>query len=162
VSVIRPRPAFGSVPLSAWTHLAATWNGSILRYYINGTDVGSTTSQPTAPSAGLTIGSRYGGSSPTTGTLDEVAVFPRALTAAEVQTHSQRSLLGDALGDACDPCLGNADAECRPTACTDEDGDGYGVQGASNCAAGHAELFDCNDHDASVHPGCLPETGARG
>jgi len=35
--------------------------------------------------------------------------------------------------------------------CTDEDGDGYGSQGSASCPAGAAE--DCNDHDASIHPG---------
>ena len=61
----------------------------------------------------------------------------------------------DGLGDACDPCPNSTDPTCAPTTCLDEDGDGYGVPGASACAAGHPELFDCNDHDASIHPGAL-------
>jgi RHS repeat-associated protein len=37
----------------------------------------------------------------------------------------------------------------------DEDGDGYGIQGASNCAAGHPEQFDCDDHNNQVYPGSM-------
>jgi RHS repeat-associated protein len=151
----QPSGSFGTVPMNQWTHLAATWNGSTMRMYINGSEVGNSTGTLGAANAGLTIGSQRNGSWPAKGAIDEVAVFSRELSAAEVQTHSQNRLVGDGMGDACDPCLGNGDANCRPTTCIDEDGDGYGIQGASNCAAGHPELFDCNDHDASVHPGAV-------
>lgn len=56
------------------------------------------------------------------------------------------------MGDACDPCLTNSDAACLPVACVDNDRDGYGPQGASNCAGG-ASNFDCADNDATRHPG---------
>ncbi len=44
---------------------------------------------------------------------------------------------GDGSGDACDPC-------------TDVDGDGYGIPGSYACTTGSN---DCDDADASVHPG---------
>jgi len=157
--VYPPSGSFGTVPTGRWTHLAYTWDKTTGRYYIDGTQVGTSTSTPGTGGVGLTIGARKAGDYPATGTLDEVAVFNRALTASEVQQQSQHSLLGDGLGDACDPCLGNADPACRPTGCTDADGDGYGIQGASNCSAGHPELFDCDDHNPAIHPGAVDAPG---
>jgi RHS repeat-associated protein len=157
--VYLPNLSFGTIPTNQWTHLAYTWDNTTGRYYIDGTQVGQTTSAPTTGGVGLTVGSRQAGTYATAGTLDEVAVFGRALSAAEVQQHSQHSLLGDKLGDACDPCPTNPDPACRPTTCIDQDGDGYGIAGASNCAAGHPELFDCNDHDPTVHPGAVDVPG---
>jgi RHS repeat-associated protein len=157
--VYPPSGSFGTVPTGRWTHLAYTWDKTTGRYYIDGTQVGTSTSTPGTGGVGLTIGARKAGDYPATGTLDEVAVFNRALTASEVQQQSQHSLLGDGLGDACDPCLRNADPACRPTGCTDADGDGYGIQGASNCSAGHPELFDCDDHNPAIHPGAVDAPG---
>jgi RHS repeat-associated protein len=157
--VYPPSGSFGTVPTGRWTHLAYTWDKTTGRYYIDGTQVGTSTSTPGTGGVGLTIGARKAGDYPATGTLDEVAVFNRALTASEVQQQSQHSLLGDGLGDACDPCLGNPDPACRPTGCTDADGDGYGIQGASNCSAGHPELFDCDDHNPAIHPGAVDAPG---
>jgi len=34
--------AFGSIPSGAWTHVAMTWDKQVIRYYANGTFVGST------------------------------------------------------------------------------------------------------------------------
>jgi hypothetical protein len=132
----QPAGSYGTVPLNQWAHLAATWDGGTMRYYINGASVGSSTGTVPSPSAGMTIGASKSGGYPAKGTLDQVAVWAGALTAGEVQAHSQNTLLGDGLGDACDPCLNDGDAACLPTACIDQDGDGYGVQGASNCGAG--------------------------
>jgi len=143
-----------SLPTNQWVHTAYTWDGSSSKLYVNGSVVVQNTTVPPRGGVGMGIGTNS--TDPTwQGTMDDVAVWGRALSAAEVQQHSQNRLTGDGIGDACDPCPGNADPACRPTTCIDADGDGYGIQGASNCSAGHPELFDCNDHDASVHPGAV-------
>jgi concanavalin A-like lectin/glucanase superfamily protein/Big-like domain-containing protein/putative Ig domain-containing protein len=72
---------------NAWTHLAATYDGSTLRLFVNGLVVSST------PATGLLQTSsdplRFGGNSiwgeHFAGVIDEVRVYNRALTVAEIQ-----------------------------------------------------------------------------
>jgi hypothetical protein len=82
------------LPLNTWTHLAATFDGSILRLYRNG--VLATFSGPTAGWAAanavqkLRIGRRWDASGTKQffpGVLDEVAIFPRALSAERIYAH---------------------------------------------------------------------------
>jgi hypothetical protein len=76
-----------AVPVNAWTHVAATYDGAVLRFFINGTQVS------TANIAGTILTStgqlRIGGNSIWgewfNGLIDEVRVYKRTLTAAEIQ-----------------------------------------------------------------------------
>ena len=76
-------PALG---LSTWTHLAMTWDGSVLRLFVDGAEVAA---QP-APGALLTSTGqlRIGGNSLRgeffTGLIDEVRVYDRALSAMQI------------------------------------------------------------------------------
>jgi hypothetical protein len=75
------------VPLSAWTHLAATYNNSSLNLYVNGNLVRSVaTSGALMTSTGVL---RIGGNSLWgeffQGIIDEVRIYNRALTQAEIQ-----------------------------------------------------------------------------
>jgi hypothetical protein len=72
--------------LNAWTHEAMTWNGTTLRLFVNGVQVASrTVSGALAPSTGPL---RLGGDSLRnewfSGRIDEVRVYGRPLTAAEI------------------------------------------------------------------------------
>jgi hypothetical protein len=74
------------LPANTWSHLAATWDGSFLRFYVNGQLVKSTAVSGTlAPS---TDALRIGGSSARgewfAGLIDEVRVYNRALTQVEI------------------------------------------------------------------------------
>ena len=74
---------------SSTHHVVGTYDGTTMRIYVNGTQVGSTTStldmldhaNPVALGATSTGGGRL------QGFLDEAATYNRALTAAEVQQH---------------------------------------------------------------------------
>ncbi len=76
-----------AVPLNAWTHLAATYDGTTLRLYVNGSLVGSrAVANPLLTSTGVL---RFGGNSVWgeffAGRIDEIRLYNRALAAAEIQ-----------------------------------------------------------------------------
>jgi hypothetical protein len=78
---------------NAWTHLAATYDGSTLRMYVNGVAVGSR-----AMSGGMlrsTGALRIGGNTIWgewfRGRLDDIRVYSRALAGAEIQTDMGRA-----------------------------------------------------------------------
>jgi hypothetical protein len=84
------RSALGAsaLPLNTWTHLAATYDGTTLRLFVNGVQVGTlAVSGPMATSAGaLRIGGNAVWGEYFSGLIDEVRIYNRALTAAEIQS----------------------------------------------------------------------------
>jgi RHS repeat-associated protein len=83
--------AGGSVILNQWTHVVETYNGSVLSLYVNGALIGTTSSAFAANSTlPLYLGTDVTGSSRAyflTGIVDDVAVYPVALTRARIQAH---------------------------------------------------------------------------
>jgi hypothetical protein len=80
----------GPVTSVGWSHLAMTRSGSILRLYLNGTAVAtSTASGPLNTSSGILAIGRTGSVSVDyfKGGIDEVAVYPTALSAAAIAEH---------------------------------------------------------------------------
>jgi len=81
----------GPYVIGQWTHLAAVWNGTTATLYVNGASVGSQTAGYVANTdAPFTIGA-YGtnnpGDDPFTGSVDDVAFYHSALTAAQIANH---------------------------------------------------------------------------
>jgi len=78
---IAPTP----IVLNTWTHLAATYDGSILGLYVNGTRVATNTVSGSLPSAS---GPAWIGKTPSYGVfqgkVDEVRIYNRALSATEI------------------------------------------------------------------------------
>ena len=79
---------------NVWTHIAATFDGATMRVYVNGVQVASKAKAvPLAPTTGtLQIG---GDSYPNeffAGRIDEVRVYNRALSAAEIQTDMNKPI----------------------------------------------------------------------
>ena len=76
------------LPLNAWTHLAASYDGGIVRLFVNGVQVGThAASGPLPNSTGvLRIGGNNVWGEWFSGLIDEVRVYNRALTTAEIQT----------------------------------------------------------------------------
>ncbi|HEY9226531.1 MAG TPA: LamG-like jellyroll fold domain-containing protein, partial [Gemmatimonadaceae bacterium] len=74
--------------LNTWTHLAQTFDGATLRLYMNGTQVASQGfTGPIATSTGaLRIGGNGVWGEYFSGRIDDVRIYSRALTAAELQT----------------------------------------------------------------------------
>jgi glucose/arabinose dehydrogenase len=82
--------------LNAWTHLASTWDGTTLRTYVNGTEVaGRAVAGTLRTSTGVL---RIGGTGVWpewfAGRIDEVRLYSRALTAAEIQGDMTRAVTG--------------------------------------------------------------------
>ena len=76
-----------TLPLNTWTHLATTYDGSSLRLYVNGALV--TTTVVTGALTPTTNALRIGGNSIWgeyfSGLIDDVRIYSRALSAAELQ-----------------------------------------------------------------------------
>ena len=76
------------LPLNTWTHLAVTYNGATLRLFVNGAQAGSQAASGSIFSSTSPL--RVGGNSLWgeyfTGLIDEVRIYSRVLTAAEIQT----------------------------------------------------------------------------
>ncbi len=86
--VWRSVEADNAVPLASWTHLAGTYDGSRIRLYVDGVLVasGAYSGAMTQCTQNIGIGSRASFDSRYyPGRVDELAIFDRALTAAEVQ-----------------------------------------------------------------------------
>jgi hypothetical protein len=70
-----------TLPVNTWSHLAATYDGSMMRLYVDGVQVAShAQTGPIHTSNGaLTIGQNFAGR------IDEVRIYNRALSLAEIQ-----------------------------------------------------------------------------
>jgi N,N-dimethylformamidase beta subunit-like protein/concanavalin A-like lectin/glucanase superfamily protein/galactose oxidase-like protein/Big-like domain-containing protein/Kelch motif protein len=84
------REVVGTAPvaLGVWTHLAATYDGATLRLYVNGVQVGSRaqTGSIAVSTRALRIGGNAVWGEYFNGLIDDVRVYNRALSAAEIQT----------------------------------------------------------------------------
>jgi chitodextrinase len=76
-----------ALPVNAWTHLATTFDGTAVRLYVNGVQVASQAqTAPLAPAiATLQIGGDAYVGENFAGLIDEVRIYNRALSPAEIQ-----------------------------------------------------------------------------
>ena len=93
---------FGAVPANSWQHVALVSDGSTVRAYREGTQLGTTQNATLAAvTAPLQVGAWIDGSGNGdffTGTLDEIRVYNRALTAAEIGTDRTTPVSSDGGG----------------------------------------------------------------
>ena len=88
---IEPRAQSTTIPVpGAWYHVAATWDGTTSRIYVNGVAEGSSLRRGTLTSK--SVGPIIGAGEQTalhgngfTGRIDELAMFNRALSASEIK-----------------------------------------------------------------------------
>ena len=75
------------MPLNAWSHVAATYDGAALRLYVDGAPAGSTavTGSMAVTSGVLRIGGNNLWNEWFSGLIDEVRIYDRALSQAEIQ-----------------------------------------------------------------------------
>ena len=82
-----------ALALNTWSHLAATYDGTTLRLFVNGTQVSSQTmaGSITASTGALRIGGNTVWGEYFAGLIDEVRIYNRALTAAETHDRHERA-----------------------------------------------------------------------
>ena len=94
------RTSNSTTPINTWTHVAVTYDGAAVRHYINGVldrttavscAVTNTNSRP------IRIGANGGGGEVMNGLIDEVRIYNRPLSAAEIQTDMGSSAGGGSL-----------------------------------------------------------------
>lgn len=83
-----------SIADGAWHQVAATWDGTTVTAYVDGQQIGATqaynANQGTVDSNGLSLGS-IGGGRHLVGGLDDVSIYPGALTATQILNHFKAS-----------------------------------------------------------------------
>ncbi len=85
------------LPLNAWSHLAATYDGANIRLFVNGAQVGAVgqTGAMPASTGALRIGGNNIWGEWFQGRIDEVRVYNRALTATEIANDSAVAVARD-------------------------------------------------------------------
>ncbi len=93
---LRQLSAGSHLPTNTWTHLAATYDGSTQKLYVNGVLVGSRsqTGAIALSSGALRIGGNSVWGEYFTGYIDEVRVYNRALTSTEITADSKLAVVG--------------------------------------------------------------------
>ncbi len=86
-NLMAPNP----LPLNTWSHVAATYDGTTMTFYVNGTQVSSQaqTGTITSTTDALTIGGNSFYGENWAGIIDEVRIYNRALSTSEIQTDMQ-------------------------------------------------------------------------
>ena len=87
-TVEQSTPGVAQLAIGTWTHLAATYDGATLRLYVNGAQVNSraVTGAMLTSTSPLRIGGNGVWGEFFQGLIDEVRVFDRARTQAEIQS----------------------------------------------------------------------------
>jgi len=87
----------GTLPLDTWSHLAVTYDGAALRLYVNGAQSGTIAVSGAIPASSGPL--RIGGNSIWgewfAGRIDDARVYPRALSAAEIQSDMNTPVSGN-------------------------------------------------------------------
>lgn len=74
----------GSLPKGQWAHAAYVWNGTQSKLFVNGQAVAVNAVAPPGGGQGLALAVETGGPNPWLGLLDDVRVYNRALSDAEI------------------------------------------------------------------------------
>src|SRR3954452_24712050 len=88
-----------TLPVNMWTHLAVTFASGVLKLFVNGTQTASVSlsGNVTTAAGALKIGGNAIWGEWFNGLIDEVRVYNRALTAAEVQSDMVSPIQNDTL-----------------------------------------------------------------
>ena len=152
-TTVEATAASGEVLLDSWTHVAASWDGAEVTFYIDGAEVDR---QPLAAppvqatsSERFAVGQRPGGSLGLNGGLDELKVSSYAKTGAEIalsRDFDSTSLVAgcaDAFIEQGETCLAEGlccDDACQPEVKDDACGGGCEAGRCVSAMAGRVEI----------------------
>jgi glucose/arabinose dehydrogenase len=90
-----------ALPLNAWSHIASTYDGSNLRFYLNGALIATKAATGSMPNTAnpLRIGGNAVWGEYFSGLIDEVRVYNRALTEAELKADMAAAVGSESPGD---------------------------------------------------------------
>ena len=93
-SVDTTAPGTAALALNAWSHVAATYDGATLRLFVNGvqTSAVAITGTLTATTDPIRIGGNRVWGEYFSGRIDEVRIYARALSAAEIQADMNKAV----------------------------------------------------------------------
>jgi uncharacterized protein (TIGR03437 family) len=89
------------IPLNVWTHLAGTYDGNVMRLFVNGSLAAEKGNIPFHPSNYMTAGASVFFNGPQEyfpGEMDELRIWNRARTAEEIAQAMRRTLSGSEAG----------------------------------------------------------------
>jgi hypothetical protein len=89
-----------ALALNTWTHIAGTYDGTTMRFYVNGVAVASAAQTGAIPSStgNLFIGGDSSNGQHWNGLIDEVRVYNRALSAGEIAHDMTTPVIGASTG----------------------------------------------------------------
>ncbi|MGC3956422.1 MAG: LamG domain-containing protein [Verrucomicrobiota bacterium] len=86
----------GTATLDAWSHVVGVWDGTTAKLYVNGVDTGAANTgaggYAASTAAIFSVGAYDTGGTACTGSVDEVAFYPTALTDIQIQAHYNAAL----------------------------------------------------------------------
>jgi len=140
-----------AISTNTWHHVCGVYDGSESSEGIDLYIDASVTDDITGDSGGYAgmsntntnvyIGSRgHSSSFPFTGSLDEVAIFNRVLSASEISDLYDKGVAG------------NGYCYVETSGCIDIDNDGYGATGSNHSLCNYTQE-DCNDNNLNIYPG---------
>ena len=134
------------IPLNTWTFVAGTYDGSKVEVYINGVeslniaDNGNFSSAIASKSSDLRIGGDvFNGADNNiefNGTIDEVAIFNRSLTAGEIERYYNNSLNRRNYFDDVSVCIPKTCSEIGKSCGSWSDGCGGNILNCESCVEG--------------------------
>jgi Concanavalin A-like lectin/glucanases superfamily len=83
-----------ALPKGTWTHIASTWEGGLLRLYVNGAEVAKASLRQDAVRSGRAL--RFGGYTVWRewfkGAIDEIRIYDRAPTPVDIEADRSTSI----------------------------------------------------------------------
>jgi len=151
VSLDGPQP----IPFGQWSHLAASYDGSALRLYVNGLEVGNVAASGNllASPDPLTLGGDLPYGEFFLGQMDELRIYNKVLTPAEIKVDMNASVALHTAPTAFDyaiDCLAGQSAQIRVSTMLtddfDEDGDPIQFLGVNATSVHGASVVTSGDY----------------